>query len=110
MKRGFGVIQFFFFCVFFAIGAGAIVLSILIEPEITRYYRNREVLEQTRRENESLGALTEQYEAQIELIRREPNVLSRLEPLTIGRRPVTDEQTAVPGAAGPDAAAPITET
>jgi hypothetical protein len=98
MKQFILTVQFLFFCVFFSIGAGAIVLSILIDPELTTYYSNLQYLEDTRLENETLVSLTDQYQAQIDLITKEPNVLGRLKPLTFGRPPAADEQTAVPTA------------
>lgn len=98
MKRFFLIVQYLFFCVFFGIGAGAIALSIWIDPELTTYYSNKRYLDNTRQENEVLVSLTEQYQAQIDLINREPNVLGRLESLTFGQKPSTDEQTAVPTA------------
>lgn len=98
MKRFIQILQYIFFCVFFAIGAGAIALSILIDPELTTYYQNKQILEQTRRDNKTLESLTEQYQSQIDLVKTEPNVLARLESLTFGQAPSPDNETAIPRA------------
>lgn len=78
-------IRFVFFCVFFTIGAGTITFSILIEPEVSTYFRNRQTLAKIEAENERIVDLTHKYQTQIDLINREPNLLRRLELVTFGR-------------------------
>ena len=41
MAKGSAILRYLLFCIFFTAGAGAIALSILIDPEISDYYRNR---------------------------------------------------------------------
>ncbi|MEJ5260330.1 MAG: hypothetical protein WHS88_09090 [Anaerohalosphaeraceae bacterium] len=78
------IIRFLFFCVFFTIGAGTVTFSILLEPELSTYFRNRQALAQLEEENRRLAELTEKYQMQIDLIHQEPNLLRRLELVTFG--------------------------
>jgi hypothetical protein len=98
------VVQYILFCVFFAAGAGAIALSMLVEPEILDYYRNRALLSQIEADNEQIKSLTAKYDAQIREIRKDPNILSILEPITFGTEPVADD-TAFPTASNEQLAA-----
>ncbi|MDH4203401.1 MAG: hypothetical protein OEV87_10980 [Phycisphaerae bacterium] len=90
-------IRFILFAVFFLVGAGAIVLSILCEPELKDYYENRAHLIEIQEQNEKIKDLTQKYEAQIALIESEPNILKRLSPLTFGHKPQSPD-TAFPQA------------
>ncbi len=85
MNSRFGlIVRYVLFCLFFTVGAAAITLSILIDPEISTCLTNRRMLHEIRRQNEKIADLTAQYEAQINLVRTEPNVLRRLERVTFG--------------------------
>jgi hypothetical protein len=90
-------IRFILFAVFFLVGSGAIVLSILCEPELKEYYESRACLNEIQEQNEKIKKLTREYEAQIALIEAEPNILDRLGPLTFGRKPQAPD-TAFPQA------------
>lgn len=93
-------LRFVLFCVFFAVGAGAIVLALQIEREITDYYQSKTQLEKIIQDNEKLKSLISQYQAQIALIEREPNILGRLEQITLGQAP-TAEDTVYPNSYNP---------
>jgi len=80
-------IRFILFAVFFLVGAGAIVLSLLCEPELKEYYESRAYLNEIQEQNNKIEDLTRKSEAQIALIESEPNILERLSPLTFGRKP-----------------------
>ena len=90
-------IRFVLFSVFFLIGTGAVVLSILCDPELKEYYESRGHLAEIQQQNEKIKTLTAKYEAQIALIELEPNILRRLSPLTFGRKPQAPD-TAFPEA------------
>lgn len=90
------VIRFVCFCIFFTIGAGTITFSILLEPELTTYYRNRQTLAQIEAENKKIEDLTQKYQMQIDLIRQEPNLLRRLERVTFGKALQTPEKQMPP--------------
>lgn len=80
-------IRFFLFCLFFLPGMAAIVLSIIAEPELANYYKSRHMLWEIEHQNKKIQALTEQYQAQIELVESEPNILARFAPQTFGTEP-----------------------
>jgi hypothetical protein len=69
----------------FSIGAGTIAFSILLDPELSTYYRNRRALAQLEAENKRIEDLMAKYQMQIDLIHREPNILRRLEWVTFGK-------------------------
>ena len=91
-----GLVRYVLFCLFFAVGAGAVALSILAE-EMRDYYEGRNLLEKTSADNEDIKFLTIEYEAQIYEIRRDPNILGRLRRVALGREP-SAEDTAFPKA------------
>ncbi|MBE0537840.1 MAG: hypothetical protein IH624_19440 [Phycisphaerae bacterium] len=82
--------RYVLFCVFFTIGAGAIALSILVEPEISNYYQNRVHLGLIEEGNERIRRLTAAYEAQIVQLRQNPDLLVKLQTITFGRQPAGD--------------------
>ena len=91
-----GLVRYVLFCLFFAVGAGAVALSILAE-EMRDYYEGKNLLEKTSADNEDIKFLTIEYEAQIYEIRRDPNILGRLRRVALGREP-SAEDTAFPRA------------
>ncbi len=93
-------IRYLLFCLFFAAGAAALTLALLIDPEVVNYYKSRAQLEQTLKDNQKISSVTEQYKSQIALIESEPNVLRRLEQITFGQPPV-EKDTSYPGVYDP---------
>ena len=91
-----GLVRYVLFCLFFAVGAGAVALSILAD-EMRDYCEGRNLLEKTSADNEDIEFLTIEYEAQIDEIRNDPNILGRLRRVTLGREP-SAEDTAFPRA------------
>jgi hypothetical protein len=81
------IIRFLFFGVFFLVGVGAIVLSIIAEPELVNYYKSRKALVEIQEQNAKIIDLTQQYATQMTLIESEPNILERFIPLTFGQKP-----------------------
>jgi hypothetical protein len=88
--------RYVLFCLFFTVGAGAITLSILIDPEMTTYFRNRQIVAEIERQNAKIKDLTKKYQAQIDLVKSNPDVLRRLERVTFGKalHPSEDPSTA----------------
>ncbi|MCK4959920.1 MAG: hypothetical protein KAT00_10980, partial [Planctomycetes bacterium] len=84
------------FCVFFSVGASAIVLSILTD-ELQQLYDGRAVLQNQQADSDRIAALIDDYDGQIRFINEDPNVLKRLEHATFGTEPVA-EDTAFPRA------------
>jgi hypothetical protein len=94
-------IRYIVFCVFFAVGVGAIALSFLAGAEMTNYFHSRAALDKTLKDNEKMQSLISQYQDQITLIEREPNVLSRLQDVALGRLPEQREGVVYPDAYNP---------
>ena len=89
-----GLVRYVLFCLVFAIGAGAVALSILAD-ELRDYYNSKCLLQRTELENETIKSLTTRYESQIRQIQKDPNILRRLELVTLGIEQ-TAENTAFP--------------
>lgn len=83
--------RFVTFCVFFFAGAGAMVLSIIAEPELVNHYRSRGMLAQIQQQNERTRRLIEQYDTTIELLENEPELKQRVSPVTFGRKPAAPD-------------------
>lgn len=96
MSRMAAVLRFVLFCVFFSVGASAIVLAILTD-ELQQLYDGRAVLQSQQADNDKIAALIDDYDGQIKFINQDPNVLKRLERSTFGIEPVA-EDTAFPRA------------
>jgi len=90
------IVRYLLFCFFFAVGAGAVALAVLAD-EIRDYCQGTSLLAETSAKNKDIEFLTIEYAAQIDEIRKEPNIVGRLGRVTLGRQP--DEQdTAFPTA------------
>ncbi|HEG44416.1 MAG TPA: hypothetical protein ENH94_10245 [Phycisphaerales bacterium] len=96
MSRMAAIFRFILFCVFFSVGASAIVLSILTD-ELQQLYEGRAVLQSQQVDNDKIAALIDDYDGQIRFINQDPNVLKRLARSTFGTEPVV-EDTAFPRA------------
>ena len=83
MSRSSAILRFVLFCIFFSVGAGAIALSILAE-EIEIYFANRRTYARMLETNERIERLIAEYEAQIEQIEQNPEILKKLERITFG--------------------------
>ena len=90
------IVRYLLFCFFFAIGTGAITLAVLAD-EIRDYCQGRCLLAKALADNEDIQFLTIEYAAQIDQIRMDPNIIGRLERVTLGRQP-DEEDTAFPRA------------
>lgn len=78
-----GIIRFFIFCVFFAIGLSALGLSILCD-DLVSYYRSRDMLCAVEASNEKLRSLDEDYDVLLEQLRANPVLLKRAARVTLG--------------------------
>ena len=87
---------YFLFCLFFAVGAGGIALS-LEADRVLNYYKSKGLVEKTGVTNRKLELLNADYDARLEYVRSDPNVLRRLEQVALGRTP-TAPDTAFPKA------------
>ena len=87
MAKGSAILRYLLFCIFFAAGAGAVALSILIDPEITNYYQSRLQLRRVEERNVRMERLIDQYDGQIRLLESDPNLLAKLQAFTFGYEP-----------------------
>ncbi len=87
MANGSAILRYLLFCVFFAAGAGAVALSMLIDPEISNYYQSRLQLRRVEEGNVRMERLIIQYDAQIQQLERDPNLLANLQTFTFGHEP-----------------------
>lgn len=82
-------VRYILFCVFFSAGTGAIVLSILVS-EVNDYYANKDALIRSDLGNKKLHKLNKEYDIQLEMASRDPNIITRLERVTLGHEPESE--------------------
>lgn len=98
------LIRYVVFCMFFGAGTAAMVLSFLVRSEVTDYFQSRAMLEKSNRDNQKIRDMIDQYKSQISLIERDPNILIRLQQITLGQAPA-QEDTVYPVEYNPQLAA-----
>jgi len=79
------VILFVFFVLFFSVGATALSSSILCD-DLLQYYRNKELLQDAQESLGRLESLNADYDALLESLEEDPNLIRRLAPATLGPR------------------------
>jgi len=80
--------------VFFAIGAAALSGSILCD-DLIKYYQNKRLLEKTEISLKQLQSLNDDYDALLEQLKKDPNFIDRIAPVTLGTEP-NEENTIYP--------------
>jgi len=88
-------LRFVLFCVFFAIGAGSMALSIVAD-EVYSLCSSQMFVTRFTDDNQKITLLREQYDCQMQLIKSDPNSLDRLRGIMLGEKGQTDEDVAVP--------------
>lgn len=86
------ILQTILFAVFFCIGAVGLSISVLSE-DLLRYYRNSAALNNAEETLERLKSLNEDYEALLQQLNQDPNLLKRV--LAITLRNTTPEPNTV---------------
>ena len=84
--QGRNVIRMILFVIFFSIGAGSLGISILCD-DLVQYYRNRQLLKVTQQSLNRLESLNADYDALLEQLEKDPNLVKRLAPATLGTEP-----------------------
>jgi len=69
--------------VFFSIGAAALSVSVLC-ADLVRYYHSRGLLEQAQESFRKLESLNANYEALLENLEKDPSLIKRIGPATLG--------------------------
>ena len=80
------VIRTILFVIFFSIGAASLGISILCD-DLVQYYRNRQFLRVTRQSVNRLKSLNTDYDILLEQLEKDPNLVKRLAPATLGTEP-----------------------
>ena len=84
--QGRNVIRTILFIIFFSIGAASLGISILCD-DLVQYYRNRQFLRVTRQSVNRLKSLNTDYDVLLEQLEKDPNLVKRLAPATLGTEP-----------------------
>jgi hypothetical protein len=80
------VIRTILFVIFFSIGAASLGVSILCD-DLVQYYRNRQLLRVTQQSVNRLKLLNTDYDILLEQLKKDPNLVKRLAPATLGTEP-----------------------
>lgn len=84
--QGRNVIRTILFVIFFSIGAASLSISILCD-DLVQYYRNRQLLRVTQLSVDRLKSLNTDYDILLEQLEKDPNLVKRLAPATLGTKP-----------------------
>jgi hypothetical protein len=103
MSRSGRAIRAILFCIFLGVGIGAIVFSIVV-GEISEYYTSSDALIHLEADNEKLKKLSAEYDLQLAQASSDPEILERLQRVTLGEQPES-EDTIYPKASRQDMAA-----
>jgi hypothetical protein len=89
-------LHFLFFAVFFSIGAAALGVAVLCD-DFVQYCRNRQLLREAELSLQHLESLNLDYDALLQQLEQDPDLLKRIAPVTLGTQPA-DPNTAYPKA------------
>ena len=84
--QGRNVIRTILFVIFFSIGAASLGVSILCD-DLVQYYHNRQLLKVTQQSLNRLESLNADYDALLEQLEKDPNLVKRLAPAALGTEP-----------------------
>jgi hypothetical protein len=83
-------VRFFWFVIFFSVGAGALSLSILA-TDLMHYYQNKHLLKQSQDYHSQLESLNTDYDILLQQLENDPNIIKRIAPATLGTGPADTE-------------------
>ena len=81
-----GILHFLFFVVFFSVGAAALGGAVLCD-DLILYCQNQQIIRDAERSLERLESLNSEYDALLEQLEKDPNLLKRIAPATLGIEP-----------------------
>jgi len=81
-----GVFHFLLFVVFFSVGAAALGIAVLCDDLIV-YCRNQKLVQDANQMVERLTLLNSEYDALLIELDKDPNLLRRIAPATLGTEP-----------------------
>jgi len=91
-----GILHLFFFVVFFSIGAAALGGAVLCD-DLIQYCRNKALVREAEASLKRLESLNAEYDALLQELEKDPNLLQRIVPVTLGTEP-NDPNTVYPKA------------
>ena len=91
-----GIFHLLFFVLFFSIGAVALGGAVLCD-DFVQYCRNKCLLQEGQASLKRLESLNAEYDALLEELEKDPDLLQRIVPVTLGTEP-NDPNTAYPKA------------
>jgi hypothetical protein len=91
-----GVLEILFFAVFFSVGAAALAGAVLCN-DLIQYCRDKQLVAEAQASTERLESLNAEYDALLEQLEKDPDVLKRIAPVTLGTEP-NDPDTVRPRA------------
>ncbi len=91
-----GILQLLLFVIFFSVGAGALGVAVLCD-DLVQYCRNKHLVKEAERSLQRFESLNAEYDALLEQLENNPDVLQRIAPATLGTRP-EDPNTVYPRA------------
>lgn len=80
------ILRMLLFVVFFSVGAAALSGSILCD-DLLRYYNSRQLLKSTEESLGQLKSLNADYDALLEQLQKDPSLVKRIAPATLGTEP-----------------------
>ena len=81
-----GILHLLLFVIFFSIGAGALGVAVLCD-DLVRYCRNKHLVTEAERSLQRLESLNAEYDALLDQLENDPDVLKRIAPATLGTQP-----------------------
>ena len=91
------ILRTLLFVVFFSIGATAMYASIICNELLIGLYHKRQLLKAKQEDTNRLESLKADYDAVLEQVKKDPNLIKRIAPATLGTEP-DDEETIYPKA------------
>jgi hypothetical protein len=86
MQKSQGIFHFVLFVLFFSAGAVALGGAVLCN-DLIRYCRNRQLVGEAQVTIERLQSLNEEYDALLAELEKDPNLVQRIAPATLGTEP-----------------------
>ena len=81
--QGQNIIRAILFVVFFSVGAASLGASVLCD-DLVEYYRNRQLLKAAQEFLNRLKSLNTDYDILLEQLEKDPNLIKRIAPATLG--------------------------
>jgi len=78
-----GFLHLLFFVAFFSIGAAALGGAVLCD-DLIQYWRNQHLVEEAEASLHQLESLNAEYDALLERLENDPNLVKRIAPVTLG--------------------------